>query len=163
MSKLHASKSEYISDEDIEAIDAIFFQHEQWTRQQMLVAEGIDPNAYTRDKKDHFNSLLPVATFGSDIWLKRQILPVLCHAYEDTERIRVEQEKHPPFVDQDEYVYLIIPPRHKKFHRLVNELGEKLPWIHGLLTSRELSRANAIIERLDELGLGASVRVHYRE
>jgi hypothetical protein len=133
-----------------------------WPMQQMLIAEGLDANAARELDDDDLFDILPFAPFGSDAWLKRQILAVLCPAYEDIQEIRRRAGPHWNS-DPDKYVRLIIPPRHKKFFRLTHELGERLPWIAETLDPIDESSAVAVQKRLRSLGLKARVRIRYAD
>jgi len=133
-----------------------------WIRRQLLIAEGLDPDLDRGDCDDDFRSLFPAAGFGSDLWLKRQILPVLCLAHQDIEGI-VKGAQSRLNADPDKYVHLIIPKRHRRFFRLVDQLAERLPWIIDVLDPDNEPRALAVHRRLKQLGLGAKVRIRYAD
>ena len=133
-----------------------------WIRRQMLIAEGLDPDSDCSSGKDNFCSLFPAVAFGSELWLKRLIVPVLCLAYQDIkDNIRDEQARLN--ADPDKYVHLIIPPRQKKFFLLVNELQKQLPWVVDVLDPKDEPSAIAVLGRLKHLGLGAKVRIRYAD
>lgn len=133
-----------------------------WVRRQMLFAEGLDPDLERGDSDDEFRSLFPITAFGSDLWLKRQILPVLCLAYQDIEEALGRTQARAS-ADPDKYVRLIIPARHRKFLRLVMEMQEKLPWIAAVLDPDTEPTAVAVHQRLKHLGLGSKVRIRYAD
>jgi len=134
-----------------------------WIQQQMLLAEGIVLEANSNVSGDDFRSLFPIAGFGSELWLKRQILPVFCLAYQDIKEVICDKQYDPGRDDPDKYVHLIIPPRHRKFFRLANELQKLLPWIGYILDPRDESSAITILERIKHLGLRAKVLIRYRD
>jgi hypothetical protein len=131
-----------------------------WTRRQMLIAEGLDPDLNRDDGDDDFRSLFPLTGFGSDLWLKRQILPVLCLAYQDIKE-QLDGDQSCLQADPDKYVSLIIAPRHRRFFRLVGELEERLPWIAKVIGPANEASAVAVHRRFKHLGLGSKVRIRY--
>ena len=126
-----------------------------WERTQMLIAEGLEVGPSIHAAQHDFMASFPPVAFGSDIALKRQILAVLCLTYQDLKSNGVAATGF----DMDKYVSLIIPKRHRRFIRLVEELEALLPWIGQVMRPRDESDAIAAMRRLNFLQIGATVRI----
>lgn len=98
---------------------------------------------------------------GSDEWLKRFLLRLLDsihHAAKQT----FGSSPYDTY-DQDVYVYLIIPPRHRRLRRLLAELEEAYPAEASCLDPKNEAAARLVQSALKAIGVDAEIRVRYRD
>lgn len=161
-----SDKSRELTDEERDTMIEAVFAECEWENRQRLLAEGIDvpEGATAEDLEQMLRKLAPPAA-GTERWFRRLLIETLltirkgCRAELDpayeAERFR--------FRDPDTYVYLCIPPRHRKLHRLISKWYKSMPWIGSLLDPKDEDPALFVMAGLKSIGIDAYVIVRLRD
>lgn len=98
---------------------------------------------------------------GTDAWIKRLLLRL----FDAVQQAAYEKFGPGPYpsMDQDKYVYLMIPARHRRLHKLLVELVESHGWIASFLDPRDEEIAHLVQQSLKCLGVNARILVRYRD
>jgi len=158
--------SKELSDEEIDAVIDQAIAESEWKDRQRLLAEGVTtPEGATAEDVERILKRLGPPTFGTERWYQRLLIETLL-----TIRDGCKDELDPAyeaqqfrFRDPDRYVYLCIPPRHRKLHRLTAEWNRSMPWIGRLLDPKDEDPALFVMAGLKSIGIDAYVIVRLRD
>lgn len=108
----------------------------------------------------------PLPVFGSEgwfLWLLVNRLSHLKQCFDDIDDERSQNGRSSANFDPDSYVYLQLPRRHRRLHRLLMKLEHTHPWTRDLLDPVDEMKAHLAVVAFRSLGVDATYIVGLRD